>query len=125
MDDFTQEEERLRNLFDSLDSDDDIILGDNSDDEEDHVFASEHETDSEAEEAESNNEGEYKDTFGDVDIPLSRRLDVFFGKDGTKWKKYPPVQNVTTRSVNIISHLPVVKQAAKNAKTPIDAPIVY
>uniref|UniRef100_A0A1B6CP87 Uncharacterized protein n=1 Tax=Clastoptera arizonana TaxID=38151 RepID=A0A1B6CP87_9HEMI len=122
MNNFEREEERIRNLFDSVSSEieRDNEVRDSSSDEEDHVSASEHETDSD-QEAESGTENDSEDTSGEDDIPLSTRLDVLFGKNGTQWKKNPSTQNVRTRSVNIVSHLPGVKQAAKNAKTLIDA----
>ncbi|KAJ8884882.1 hypothetical protein PR048_011078 [Dryococelus australis] len=43
------------------------------------------------------------------------------GKDkAAKWKKTKPETNVKTRSPNIVSHLPVVKVIANEAKSPLD-----
>lgn len=116
MDSVAREEERIRNLFDSVESDEELIPGDSSDTENDLLNESVHNTDTE-QECEGDSESENQD-----DMPLAQRLATYTAKDGSKWSKYPPPQNVRTRARNIVNiHLPTVKMAAKQANTPLDA----
>lgn len=90
---------------------------------EDDVF-SEAEDSSEGEEEEDHVENHLENTDTEQEISSEEDEDVMepsantvLGKDGTRWKLQLPVQNVRTRSHNIVTHLPGVKGAARNAKT--------
>jgi hypothetical protein len=49
----------------------------------------------------------------------------FLGKNGMKWSKEIPKRTVRTRSENIITHLPGVRNRAKNAKTPLKCFLLF
>lgn len=56
----------------------------------------------------------------EVSVASEISSDFYIGKDKeTKWNKCHPPRNVRTRKINIITHLPDVKTAAKNAKSPL------
>lgn len=101
--------EILRRL--AMESDEDTLseANDSSDGEEDFL----------EEEAEST-DTQQEMSSGDEDEDLEQTGKFVFGKDNkTKWKLEIPSQNIRTRSQNIVSHLPGVKRAAKQAKTPL------
>lgn len=88
---------------------------------EDDVF-SEAEDSSEGEEDHVENHLENTDTKQEMsseedEYVMEPSANTVLGKDGTRWKLQLPVQNVRTRSHNIVTHLPGVKGAARNAKT--------
>ena len=56
----------------------------------------------------------------EVSVPSNNLNGVYVGKDKlTRWNKYHHPRNVQTRKRNTISHLPGVKTAAKNTKSPL------
>lgn len=79
---------------------------------------SEHHTDTEQSgEEESANEGQIIESSP----PIAAREPCFLGKDGTVWLKHKPVfQRGKTKAQNIVTKLPGVKGAARNAKEIID-----
>jgi len=92
-------------------------LSDNeSEDDEDYVEESEHDTESDL--------GTSLDNEEVNDASTSNNF--YFSKDkNTKWNKKPIKVSGRTRKHNIITHLPGVKGVAKNAKTPHDAFKLY
>lgn len=57
----------------------------------------------------------------DDEIPLSIRVECFYGKDGTKWNRRKPNQKIKIPSNYKITEKPGVTNMAKDAKTEIDA----
>lgn len=116
MDDYEREEARLLALYDEVatppgspeesdnDSDDDSIA------DVDYHIVSDHETDTEQESLSEEDEEDESST----------RSKFYFGKDKTKWRKQAPPLNVRTRNRNIVTHLPGILGAAKDAKSPIE-----
>jgi len=54
------------------------------------------------------------------DVPLSMRVQYFVGKDGTKWFRKNPTQNIRTIKQNLVTEKSGVKGVAKNAKSEMD-----
>lgn len=122
---YEAEQRKLEALWAEIDED---AIESESEDDIDHISESEHNTDSEQEitiEDEvsggnsdrqiSETELQNENTDG-----LPKNRDIYLGKDGSKWNKHVPNQRVRTRADNIITHLPGVKQCAKNAKSVLD-----
>lgn len=72
-------------------------------------------------------EYETRDQESDTEEDLSDNEHVeidtgpcYLGKDGTKWRKVMPPQNVRTISHNLVTHLPGVTVRARGKNTPID-----
>lgn len=61
----------------------------------------------------------------DDEIPLSKRVQCFYGKDGTKWNCRKPNQRTKNPSYNKITEKPGVTNLAKDAKTEIDAWYIF
>lgn len=61
----------------------------------------------------------------DDEIPLSMRVECFYGKDGTKWNRRKPNLRTKNQSYNKITEKPGVTNLAKNAKTEIDAWYIF
>lgn len=104
---YQKEVERLRKLYEEVDSDEECIdHEDDSDADPEYVEVSEHDSDSEQE-------------LETVDIEnFNNQTDNYKGKDGMKWKSACPPKNVRTRSCNIITHLPGTRGKARTVKTP-------
>jgi len=123
MDPYEREIERLRQLYEEVEtdneevenmseSDDDSIADENFVLERDHATDTEQEaTDEESEEGES--------------VSEESRSAYYYGKDGTKWRKEAPPLNVRTRSRNIITHLPGVTGVARNASTTVQCFMLF
>nr|XP_022910826.1 piggyBac transposable element-derived protein 4-like [Onthophagus taurus] len=110
MGDYEKEQQRLLALWEDMESDDEVINNDDSEEEDiDNISVCsdypdmEQDAEDELEPAEEQTQAKY-----------------FFGKDGTKWSKQHPNKKVRTRAENIIIHLPGVKKPAKMAKTPLE-----
>lgn len=109
---YEKEQERLNRLMQECleSSDEEEPPFDQCEDgEEDAVELQVHETDSE------------QDISDDDENILPEHVGPFFlGKDQiTKWRKHCPPKNVRTRSENLVSHLPGPKGIAKSLKTPL------
>lgn len=110
-----------RDLLNSLedgdfdeDSDDDFD-DDDSFADPDFVDVSEHDSDSEQEIVEDDDEMQ-----GDGAV-FEERTQFFYGKDGTRWRKDCRAPNVRTIRHNIVIHLPGVKQYARGVQSPMES----
>ncbi|KAJ8928934.1 hypothetical protein NQ314_018433 [Rhamnusium bicolor] len=83
-------------------------------DEPDNVEVLDINTDSEQELSDSEKDGTVTSKFS------TREPDFLDEVGSTKWTKHFPLKNVRTRSENIITHLPGVKEDIKKLKSPID-----
>lgn len=124
--DYEAEIQRLTALYDEVQTPD--ACEDSEEEEEGgdivvtaEELVSEHETDTEQEDQEDTDE---EDKTSTASQETSRSL-YFFGKDGTKWRKHAPPQNIRTRRHNIVTHLPGVLGHAKNALTPIHCWLLF
>lgn len=98
----------LRLLFEENDESD-VEFDIYSDVDEDNV---------ETREEDSNTEQDADSSESDNDDHVD---ECFLGRNkSTKWSKVCPPKNVRTRRQNIVTHLPGVKGAAKNARTPME-----
>lgn len=124
-----EEEQRKLHALWAESVDDAIDSG--SEDDIDHISESDHNTDSEqditiedeVDDGESDREPseteQNESENGNTDGP-PRNREMYLGRDGTKWNKVASNPRVRTRADNIITHLPGVKQYAKNAKSALD-----
>lgn len=113
MDPYEAEIQRLLQLYDEVPSD--VPSEEESDDlSDDASELSLHESDTEQEDAEDIEENQ---ECSSAQSEIDRRL-YYFGKEGTKWRKHVPPRNVRTRQENIVTHLPGVIGAARNAIDP-------
>lgn len=69
------------------------------------------------------NEKDFDNSYNesDDDVPLSMRVHYFVGKDGTKWFRKKPTQNIRTIQQNLVTEKSGVKGVAKNAKSEIES----
>ena len=73
----------------------------------DHEIFSEHDTESEE--------------VGDSENEEENNSEWFSSKDGTQWRKTKFRQNIRTRCHNIVSHLPGIKEPARNITSPVNS----
>lgn len=112
---------RIRKLMAEVDTDSENI-GESDSGELDNCEELNHNSESETDD-DGNSDRETEDVDEDSEVPVASKIssDFYIGKDKeTKWNKHHPPRNVRTRKINIISHLPGVKTAAKNAKSPLE-----
>jgi len=89
----TLDENTIQNWFENISSDEESF-GEDSGSEEDIVFRSDHDTNSEEEATDS-----------DVDDTRENSDSFYQGKDGkTEWRKIKPPVNVRTRAHNILTN---------------------
>ncbi|KAG8274818.1 hypothetical protein J6590_099553 [Homalodisca vitripennis] len=103
-----QEEcQRIQRLLQEVeDASESAASSTNEDSEEDEVELSDHLSESEQ-------SGDEEPVVVTNDDP------TYTGKDNlTKWRKHALPRNVRTRQQNIVTHLPGVRAAGKNSKTP-------
>ncbi|XP_050308396.1 uncharacterized protein LOC126744872 [Anthonomus grandis grandis] len=113
-------EDQLLKWYDNLESDQgEDILGGQETDEEDDLHISDHDSASEEDPFEEN---EAIMNIPD-DIFLSNFVRHYVGRDGTKWNKDRPSQNVRTPKHNKVTdrHKPGVRPEAKHAKAPLES----
>ncbi|KAE9528810.1 hypothetical protein AGLY_012385 [Aphis glycines] len=69
------------------------------------------------------NEMDFDNSYNesDDDVPLSMRVQYFVGKDGTKWFRKNPTQNIRTIKQNLVTEKSGVKGVAKNAKSEMES----
>lgn len=111
---------RIRKLLVEVDTDSENI-GESDSGEPDNCEELNHNSESETDDA-GVSDGERGDNE-DCEVSVASEIsnDFYIGKDKeTKWNKCHPPRNVRTRKINIITHLPGVKTAAKNAKSPLE-----
>lgn len=106
--------EKIRNLLQGLDDDEDEdpinISGEDS--EPDEEIHSEHDSVSE--------QSDEEESEGDCDGP------TYIGKDKvTKWRRHKIQKNVRTRQQNIVTHLPGVRAEGRMCKTPQDCFLLF
>jgi len=102
-------DEHIRNWFENISSEEESFVED-SDSDEDILFRSDHDTNSEEEITDS-----------EIDEVSENVNNVYIGKDGiTKWCKIKPPVNARTRVQNIITHLPGPKKEARGNKCEIE-----
>jgi len=65
------------------------------------------------------------DSSSDEESSNSVSNEFFFGKDGTKWSKFPIAPTSRTRSHNIVTHLSDTKKHGKNDKTPLEYVLIF
>ncbi|XP_041986312.1 piggyBac transposable element-derived protein 4-like [Aricia agestis] len=120
--------ELIRQILLEPDSEDDL-LSDGSE-LEDHVSARSQDSGTE-QDLSSDYDSEDDVPLSDLQFPNQRLPEeeqsdsqvtnlFFVGKDGTKWSKEPPVQQVRTRSENIIRQTSGVSQVAKLAQSELE-----
>ncbi|KAK9719071.1 hypothetical protein QE152_g22868 [Popillia japonica] len=99
---YEKEQQRLLDLWNEVEFDDDEPFDNEETDEDDAVGYRSEDSDT-IQDANSSS-----DTDSDNIVPAKRqRTPHFLGKDNsTKWQKHPPNQNVRTRSWNIVTCLP-------------------
>lgn len=117
MSNYEEEQEKLRQLWDEVNSEEE------PDDEEEELILEENLVEIETRSSDSESEQECDDISEDDNIPLAKlpRVPTFIGKDGTtRWKKQCPNKIIRTRKENIIVRLPGVRNCGKNAKTAIE-----
>lgn len=125
------EDERIRLVLMQSDSEDDL-LSDGSE-KEDHLSTRSQNSDTE----------QNASSDGEDNVPLSELQhqnphmsegeesdgqvtnSYYIGKDGTKWSKNPPYQQVRTRSENIIRQTPGVSPAARSAQSELECWSVF
>ncbi|XP_050063261.1 piggyBac transposable element-derived protein 4-like [Aphis gossypii] len=105
----TSDENIIRNWFENISSEEESF-GEDSDSDEDILFRSDHDTNSEEEATDS-----------EIDEAPENANNFYIGKDGiTKWCKIKPPVNVRTRAHNIITHLPGPRREARGNKSQIE-----
>lgn len=114
---YEQEQKRLLNLWKETEEEE-APIGSESDTEEDYESGSNHSSGSEEDsDGETIGHAELED---DISNTASRgKQAYYFGKNRTKWSKICSPKTVRTRKQNIVTHLPGVKRAGQNAKTPL------
>lgn len=111
---YEEDQARILSLIKSVEEEEEILGGESSEIEDAVEIVNSN--------SESEQSAEEREDSSDEDIPLSQISCNIYGKDGlTVWKTIQPPQNSRTRAHNIVSHLPGVKRAAKNAKSPMEA----
>lgn len=125
MGDYEEEQRRLQSLWQETENDENFIDEDDSeeDDEIDNVSLCSDYPDLEQDAEEENPEMQEVDGQQNVSDPIE--FHNFYGKNGMTWCKEYNVRNVRTRSENIITHLPGVKQYGRNAKTPLQCFLLF
>ncbi|XP_067630578.1 piggyBac transposable element-derived protein 4-like [Eurosta solidaginis] len=94
-------------------------------DSDGETINSDHNTDSEQSAEKEEEEEEEGGICEYTEIPRGRRS-VYWGKDKcTNWALGQPLRNVRTRQCNIITHLPGVKNIAKNARNPSECVALF
>lgn len=122
MGDYERQQAHLQALWDDIESEDEPIDGQDSEEnsELDNVSVCSDYPDLE-QEPEHDEEGK---EINQQNLKMAE-CDFFLGKNGMKWFKNPKNKNVRTRAENIITHLPGVKNYGKYARSPLECFLLF
>ncbi|CAH1984339.1 unnamed protein product [Acanthoscelides obtectus] len=119
---YEKEQRRLWAPWEEVQNEDEAIDRDDSEEEEDEIDNASVCNDYPDLEQDDKVIGDQDDKAQAEDLATCR---FFLGKNGMKWFKECPNGNLRTRSENIITHLPGVKNYAKMEETPLECFLLF